>query len=165
MKKISIVVVASLSLAVLGCSKKKGADCDKAIAHSMEVSKADMAKMGVDDKMMAKMQDLGVKHCKEDKWPDEAIACMTNAKDEATAQGCYGKLTADQRDKMNKAAMELAPAAPAGSAATAPGSATGSDTGAAGSATAGSGSAEAGSATAGSATTGSAGSAATPPAP
>jgi len=107
MTKISLVFV--LSIAALGC-KKKGGDCDKAIAKGMELSKADMQKMGVDDKMMAKMQDLGIKHCKDDKWSDEALACMTNAKTEAEAQGCYDKLTPDQRDKMNKAAMELAPA-------------------------------------------------------
>lgn len=109
MIKISIGFVAVLALASFGC-KKSGGDCGKAIAHSMELSKADMQKMGVDDKMMAKMSDLGVQHCKDDKWGDDAVACMTNAKTEAEAQGCYDKLTAEQRDKMNKAAMALAPA-------------------------------------------------------
>src|SRR4051812_42987633 len=139
MTKISFLFVAALSLAAFGCKKKGGGDCDKAIAKSMEVSKADMQKMGVDDKMMAKMSDLAVKHCKDDKWSDEALACMTNAKSETEAQGCYDKLTPDQREKMNKAAMEMAPT-PTGS-----GAAMGSDaTGSAGSAMAGSGSAMAG---------------------
>lgn len=120
MNKTSIVFVAALSVAGFGC-KKKGGDCTKAIANSMEVSKASMA--GADKTMLAKMQDLAVKNCQDDKWSDEAIACMTDAKTEAAAQGCYGKLSADQQAKMNKAAMDLASqaagsgSAPMGSAA------------------------------------------------
>jgi hypothetical protein len=167
MKNFSIVFVVALSLAASGCKKKGGADCDKAIANSMELSKADMAKMpGIDDKMMAKLKDLGVQHCKNDKWSDETVKCMSGAKTQAEAQGCYGKMTPEQQQKMNKGMMELmtppgaggsaaasGSAAADGSAAPATGSdtgaaaggsagaATGSDTGAAGSAAAGSGSA------------------------
>jgi hypothetical protein len=120
MKQLSIVFV--LSIAAFGC-KKGGADCDKAIAHSMELSKADMAKMpGVDDKMLQKMKDLGLDHCKADKWSEEVLKCMADAKTETDSQACYGKLTPEQSQKMNKAAMELMtpPAAPAGSAAADP---------------------------------------------
>jgi len=118
MTKTSFVFVATLSLAAFGC-KKKGGDCTKAIANSMEVSKASLA--GVDKTMLAKMQDLAVKNCQDDKWGDEAITCMTDAKSETVAQGCYSKLTADQQAKMNKAATDLAsPAAGSGSAAAAP---------------------------------------------
>lgn len=112
--------VAALSVAAFGCKKKNG-DCTKAIANSMEVAKASM--VGVDKTMLAKMQDLAIKSCQDDKWPDEAIACMTDAKTETTAQACYGKLSAEQQAKMNKAAMDLASqaagsaSAPAGSAA------------------------------------------------
>src|SRR5437660_11231267 len=57
MKKLSFVFVAALSIAAFGC-KKKGGDCAKALDNSMELSKADMAKMpGWDDKMMQKMKD------------------------------------------------------------------------------------------------------------
>jgi len=143
MKKTSIVFVASLSLAAFGC-KQKGGDCTKAIANSMEVSKASMA--GVDKTLVAKMRDLAVKNCQDDKWSGEAITCMTDAKSEAEAQGCYSKLTADQRAKMNKGAMELAsPAAGSGTAAT------GSAAAAGGADTAGSASGSAAGATAGSA--------------
>lgn len=82
---------------------------------------------------------------------------MNDAKTMADAQTCYGKLSKEQQDKMNKAAMELAMPAGGGE----PGSAAaGIDVG---SAAAGSdaGSAAAGSA-AGSADAGSAGSAAAP---
>ena len=141
MKKFSIVFVAALSLGAFGC-KKKGADCDKAIANSMEVSKADMAKMpGVDDAMMQKMKDLGVQHCKDDKWPDDALKCMTDAKTQSEAQGCYGKMTPEQQDKMTKAMMAMMTppgggmgSAPAAGSAAMGGSAApamGSDTGAA----------------------------------
>jgi hypothetical protein len=149
MTKTSIVLVAALSLAGVGC-KKKGGDCTKAIANSMEVAKASMA--GVDKTMLTKMRDLAVKNCQDDKWPDEAIACMTDAKSETAAQGCYSKLTADQQAKMNKAAMDLASSA-AGSGSAAAGSA--APAGSADSAgSAGSGSAAAaGSDTAGSAAT------------
>jgi hypothetical protein len=139
MKKISFVFAAALAFAATGC-KKKGADCGQAIANSMELSKADMAKMpGVDDKMMAKMRDLGVEHCTADKWSDDAIKCMSDAKTMADAQGCYGKLSAEQRDKMNKAAAAMmTPPSGAGSAAADGSGAMGSDSGSGGSAAAGS---------------------------
>ncbi|MCX5741217.1 MAG: hypothetical protein NT062_01820 [Proteobacteria bacterium] len=108
-----------------------GGDCTKALANSMAVSKAEMTKMGVDDKMAQQITDLGVQHCTEDKWGPEAITCMTAAKTMAEAQGCYGKLTAEQV-KRNTAAKALMPAAPAGS---------GSNAGSAGSGSSGSGSA------------------------
>ncbi len=127
MKQLTIVFVAALSLAAFGCKKQGAADCDKAIANSLEVSKAELMKMpGVDDKMMARMKDVGVQHCKDDKWPDEAIQCMTNAKTQTEAQGCYGKMSTEQQDKMNKAAMELAAPAGDGSAMGGAGTATGS---------------------------------------
>ncbi len=159
MTQISIALVAALSLAAVGC-KQKGGDCSAAIAHSMELSKAAMAKLpGFDDTMAEKMRALGVQHCTDDKWPAEAITCMTAAKTMADAQGCYGKLTADQRDKMNKAAMEMSPP-PAGAGTDHAGSAaTGSDTGATGSAEGSAAAPEAGS---DKAAGGSAGSAAAP---
>jgi hypothetical protein len=112
MTKLSFILVGVLAVGGAGCKKKAGgADCDQAINHSMELSKAEMSKMpGVDEAMMGKMKDVGIQHCKDDKWSDEARKCMVDAKTMADAQGCYGKLTQDQRDKMNKAAMELAPA-------------------------------------------------------
>jgi hypothetical protein len=146
MKNLSIGFLMVLSLAAFGC--KKGADCDKAIANSMELSKADMAKMPGADKMMGKMRDMGLQHCKDDKWSSDAVKCMGDAKTETEAQGCYNKLTADQRDKMNKAMMEMM-TPPAGSdmAPPATGSAAmGSDMGSAGSAAMGSAAGDMGSA-------------------
>src|SRR6185312_1673114 len=98
--------LAALSLAAVGC-KKGGADCGKAVDHSMELSKAEMQKMpGMDDATLQKLKDIGVQHCKEDKWPDDVVSCMTAAKTEADSQACYGKLTPEQQKKMNHALME-----------------------------------------------------------
>lgn len=161
MKKMALVLFAALTLATVGCKKKGtggGADCAQAINHSMELSKAEMQKMGTDDATMKKMVDVGIQRCTEDKWPDAALKCMVDAKTMSDAQACYGKLSQEQQEKMNKAAMELAtPAAGSGSdeggaaAGSAAGSAAdgaaGSDTGsAAGSAAAGSDEAGSGSA-------------------
>jgi hypothetical protein len=122
----------------------------------MKVSKADLP--AGDEMMMAKMRDLGVQHCTDDKWSDDAIKCMTDAKTEAEAQTCYGKLTPDQRDKMNQSAMELSsPPGGAGSAGSAGSGSAGAGS-ASGSGSAGSamGSDSAGGSAAGSAGSGSA---------
>jgi hypothetical protein len=118
MKHTSIAFVMALALAAVGC-KKSGGDCAQAIAHSMEVAKGSMPN---DDKLQTKMRDLGIQHCKDDKWSDETIRCMIDAKTEGDAQGCYGKLSPDQQSKMNKAAMELVAPAVGGPAAGSAGS-------------------------------------------
>jgi hypothetical protein len=107
----TLVFATALSFAAFGCSK--GDQCTKAINHGMELSKASM---GVDDKMAAMMTDLGMQHCKDDKWSDDALTCMIDAKTETEAQACYGKLSPEQQQKMNKAAMDLAKPADTGSA-------------------------------------------------
>jgi hypothetical protein len=144
MRKFQIAFVIALSVLAFGCKKKAASsgDCATAINRSMELSKAEMKEMGTDDKMMQKMADLGIQHCKDDKWSADVIKCMNDAKTMADSQACYGKLTPEQQEKMNKAAMELAaPAAgsaagegAAGSAAPDTGSAAGSAAGGAGSA-------------------------------
>jgi hypothetical protein len=113
MKNVSLVFVIVLAF---GC-KKPGADCAKAIDKSMELSKADMQKMpGMDDKLLQKLKDVGLQHCKDDKWSDEARACMSDAKTEVESQACYNKLSHEQQDKMNKAAMAMMTPPSAGSA-------------------------------------------------
>ena len=107
MKNVTWVLAAALALAP-GC-KKKGDDCAKAIDHSMELSKADMQKMpGMNDAMLGKMRDIGVEHCRADRWPDDAVKCMLDAKTEQDAQACYGRLSKDQQQKMNQAAGSAA---------------------------------------------------------
>jgi hypothetical protein len=163
--KILLTFVAALSFASVGCKKKAaevtGGDCAKAVSNSMALSKAEMEKApGMDAAMMQKMQDLGVQHCKDDKRSADAIKCMNDAKTMTDAQGCYGKLTPDQQQKMNQAAMDMAmsqhgggadSAGSAGSASGSAGSAAGSDGAAAGSGSAAAGSGETESGSAGSA--------------
>jgi hypothetical protein len=111
MKNFLFVSVALLALAGVGCKKKGGGgggDCAGAIDHSMELSKDSMKKMqGMDEKVLGKLKDIAVQHCNDDKWPDEAIKCMGDAKTEAESQGCYKKLSQDQQDKMTKAMTEV----------------------------------------------------------
>jgi len=129
MNKISIVFVAALSLAAFGC-KKKGGDCDKAINNMMEVSKAEMSKMpGMDDKMMDKMKGIAMQHCKDDKWPDDVLKCLSDAKAMGDADTCTKKMPKDMQDKMSKDMM-AAMTGGAGAAPPPPPSG-GSDTGAA----------------------------------
>ena len=115
MNKLSFVFVAAALLAAAGC-KKQGGDCAQAIDHSMALAKADMAKMpGMDDQALQRMHDIGVQRCREDGWPKAALDCMNAAKTEADAQACYGKLSPEQRRKMNHAAMDaMKPAGGAG---------------------------------------------------
>jgi hypothetical protein len=123
MKTIGFVFVIALAFGPFGC--KKGGDCGKAIDKSMELSKADMA-----DKMMQKMKDLGLQHCKDDKWSDDALTCMSEAKTTADSQACYrSKLTKDQQDSSVAALFIMT--APAGNTDGEAGSAAvaGSDTG------------------------------------
>ncbi|HEX4453511.1 MAG TPA: hypothetical protein VH143_21720 [Kofleriaceae bacterium] len=140
MKTISLVVAAALSLTAFGCKKGGGSDCTKAIDHSMELSKAAMEKSGIDAKVLEKMKGIGLQHCTDDKWSEEVTKCMVDAKTEKDSGACYTKLSSDQQDKMNKAAMALMTASaaptPAPAPATPPAAETGSAAGSAGSAAA-----------------------------
>jgi len=118
MKTMSIMFVATVCFA--GCSKKTpdvasggsaasasggAADCDKAISHGMELGKDDLP--ATDAKMMAQLHDIGVKHCVNDKWSDDAVKCMIDAKAKSDSTACYGKLTAEQQKAMNDEAMTV----------------------------------------------------------
>jgi hypothetical protein len=163
MKHFSFVFVAALALSAGGC-KKKAPDCAAAMNHSMDLAKdGSMKGAAADPKMKQAFIDMGVKHCKDDKWSDDAVRCMMDAKSETDAKACYGKLSADQQKKMNDDAWGAKPAdaggmqpTDTGSAAAGSGSAMGSGSGDMGSAAAGSGSAMgSGSAAAGSGSAGS----------
>jgi len=130
MTKLAVVFVAAL--AVLGC-KKQGADCDHAVTNMLEVQRPGMTSMGMDAKLIDKIKTVALHRCKEDKWPDDSMKCMTEAKTQADAETCQKGLPKELGDKVKKEIDEASPPA-------------GSDTGSAGSAApAGSGSAAAGS--------------------
>ncbi|HEY0253020.1 MAG TPA: hypothetical protein VGC41_15900 [Kofleriaceae bacterium] len=120
MQKISNVLAAALSLASFSCAKKSAEtqtsdkshpvpECGRAIDNGAELQKAHMA--GVDDKMKGKMKDVALSHCKDDKWSDDVLQCMTEAKSDTDFKACQGRLTADQKDSMQKSLRDLKTAA------------------------------------------------------
>ena len=127
LKNISIVFVAAVSLAASGCSKK-AADCGKAVDKGAELQKAHMA--GMDEALKGKMKDVALSHCKDDKWPDDVLQCMTEAKADTDFKACQSKLTPEQKDSMQKSMKDLmagmAPAGGSGAMAPAGGDAAGS---------------------------------------
>ena len=89
------MLVTALSFAAGGCKKHR--DCAGAIDTSMGFSKADMQKTpGMDDKMMQTLKTLGVQRCEDDKWSDDAINCMFDAKAE-TDRRVIGKRRASRK--------------------------------------------------------------------
>ena len=128
--KISIVLVTALSLAAFGC-KKKGADCDKAVANMMEVEKADMSKMGMDDKTIDKMKGVAISRCKADNWPADTVKCMADAKTMGDAESCRTKLPKDMTDKLKADMMSASGMNAGGTAGSAPPPPAGSDMGSA----------------------------------
>ena len=82
-------------------------DCKTAIDHGMELSAPMMSKMPNYAATKDKLRDLGIQHCTDDKWPADAVKCMVDAKSMEAGQGCYGKLSKEQGDSMNKAAAAV----------------------------------------------------------
>ncbi len=135
MKKILIVIVAAHSLAAFGCTNKR-ADCGKAVDNGTEVQKADLP-TGIDDKKKGKMKDLAMSHCKDDKWADDVLQCMSEAKTGTDFKSCQSRLTPEQKGSMQNAMSELMARegmAPAGRDSSAPAGGSGAGSAAAGTA-------------------------------
>ena len=115
MKKISIVFVATLSLAAFSGCKKKG-DCastikstiDRMMAQDKSKEKdmpADMKKKmdEMASKMASTMETAMTKACVDDKWSADALKCMNDAKTEDDMDKCESKLTPEQQANAKKA--------------------------------------------------------------
>jgi hypothetical protein len=114
MKNRSILIVAILSLGAFGCGKG-GSDCASlgpAIEHQMDAemnaskdAPAEMKKQAEEmmKAIMPKMKAVLTKSCSDDKWPGDAIKCMTSAKSMRDMQGCDSKLSAEQKANVEKA--------------------------------------------------------------
>jgi hypothetical protein len=115
MKKISIVFVATLSLAAFSGCKKKG-DCASTIKSSvdrmMAQDKAKEKDMPADMKkkmdemaneMASKMEAAMTKACVDDKWSADALKCINDAKTEDDFDKCESKLTPEQQASAKKA--------------------------------------------------------------
>lgn len=112
MRKILLVAVLVLS----GCGKKastpKG-DCGVAVDNAMNLSKEDFKKSNVADATVPKIRDASVARCKEDKWSDKVLQCLTDAKASDDIKKCQQMMTKEQNDNMAKAitaAMATQPA-------------------------------------------------------
>ena len=115
----TFVLAAALSLTAFGCKKKGGADCDSAVSNAIDRSMAEEMKAGGDmppemkkqaEEMMKavvpKIKSAMIKSCKDDKWSDEVLKCMNDAKTKADFDGCENKLTPQQKSNAEKAAAE-----------------------------------------------------------
>ncbi len=97
-------------------------ECAAALDHAMTLEKDEMKKEmpSMTDDQIAKLRDVAVKQCKEDKWDDTALHCFADGKTAPDVDKCDEKLTKDQKDKFNKAmeaAMSTVMAAGSGSGA------------------------------------------------
>jgi predicted methyltransferase len=106
MKHISLVLVAALALAAVGC-KKKGGDCASAVEHSVELWKADMPKPP-EAATLGQTKELALRYCEDDKWSDEFLQCVSDAKTIADWRKCSDTLSKDQREGVTKLAMMVA---------------------------------------------------------
>ena len=117
MKKISIVFVAALSLAAFGCAKSASGSGEAAYKDRPVLTVARQSTTvwwsrrppaaGMDDKMNGKMKDVAMSHCKDDKWSDDVVQCMSEAKTDTDFQTCQGRLTPEQKDGVQKAMKDL----------------------------------------------------------
>lgn len=101
----------AISLLLVGCGGKKGADCEKAVNNLIDVTKPDLLKSmpGVDDATVAKMKNMGVARCKEDKWSDDAVKCLAQASASGDVQTCQSKMPSDLVQKFSLAILSLNP--------------------------------------------------------
>lgn len=105
------VLLLAVSLVLAGCGGKKGADCEKAVNNLMDVTKPDLLKtMRVDDATMAKMKDVGVARCKEDKWSNDAVKCLAQASSNTDVQTCQSKMPSELVQKFSLAILSMNPA-------------------------------------------------------
>ena len=110
MKKLSLVLVAvSLALGVSACGKGGdggGASCDAVVAKMSDMMGKQMTgaippdKKALADKMQAKIKEVMLVSCKEDKWPEEVKKCVMDAKDEKAMDECGDKGGKEFEDKV-----------------------------------------------------------------
>jgi hypothetical protein len=134
MRKILLVAVVALS----GCGKKasepKG-NCATSVANAMTLSAEEFKKTGVTEPTQVKIREASVLRCNEDKWSNEVLKCLADAKKADDVSKCQQMMSKEQSDNMSKAitaAMATQPDQGSGSAPPA------EDTGSAGSAGSGS---------------------------
>lgn len=106
MKKLSIAVVAVVFAATTAGCKKGGVDCEQALDNAVKVSKAEMTSPAMEDKL-AKIRAASLQRCKEDKWSADALKCFAAAKTGAELGKCEELKTKEQREKLEKAVLDV----------------------------------------------------------
>ena len=100
----TLLVAAALALS--GCGKKgseaKG-DCAASVANAISLSAEEFKKQGLDDATVAKIRESSVTRCKEDKWSNEILKCLADAKKADDVAKCQQMMSKEQSDNMAKA--------------------------------------------------------------
>jgi hypothetical protein len=98
----------ALGVATPACGGK--GDCADAIAHVQELTSADVPK---DPKLADRIKDAiaatnkaMVGRCADDKWSNAALSCLVGASKVTDLKGCEDKLTADQKQSLEKAIQD-----------------------------------------------------------
>lgn len=103
MRKILLVVGV---LALSGCGKKgdeaKG-DCTTAVTNAVALSSEEFKKNGVTDATQTKIRESSITRCKEDKWTNEVLKCLADAKKADDVAKCQNMMSKEQSDNMAKA--------------------------------------------------------------
>ena len=103
MRKTWLVVAA---LALSGCGKKgseaKG-DCAASVSNAVSLSAEEFKKNGVTDDTVAKIRESSITRCKEDKWTNEILKCLADAKKADDVSKCQQMMSKEQSDNMAKA--------------------------------------------------------------
>jgi hypothetical protein len=99
-----LLVVAVLALS--GCGKKadeaKG-DCTTSVTNAVNLSSEEFKKNGVTDETQAKIRESSIVRCKEDKWTNEVLKCLADAKQADAVAKCQNMMSKEQSDNMAKA--------------------------------------------------------------
>jgi len=142
MKQRSIVFTAVLLLATASCGKQAptppAPDCAGAVDNILKVSQEDIQKASIDS---AKLKDVLLGRCKEDKWSGDVTKCVIAAKMTQGLTNCQDQvMTPEQKDKLAKAIQDVAGADPGSGSDTGSGAGSGSaaESGSAGSGSSGS---------------------------
>lgn len=109
-------------LALSGCGNKgseaKG-DCTKAVTNAVNLGTEDFKKSGVTDPTQAKIRTESIARCNADKWSNEVLTCMVEAKKSDEVSKCQQMLSKEQNDNLAKVitnAMAAQPDSGSGSA-------------------------------------------------
>lgn len=101
----SFALVALLALA--GCSKKQGSDCDGPITKGMDQLAATVKSRSENPQIqmtmtsvIGKLKTTLTKRCREDRWKPDAIACFATVSSQPEVRACETKLTDDQQQKL-----------------------------------------------------------------